>query len=393
MSAAAAAIAKRDVPATAAATNDSDVTSNSAPTGSVNLLTQAPDLSQLRKDGNPPVNMELADETDSDDDVILDLPDLKAKLPMEKARLLSNKAFNPLAVEDETEAKDKGFEESIKYATEKIYHLNDEIKALEKYVMDDSDERMCDLRKKKVLEEKALNLLINQQQRLLDLERKEAEFEEKRKNEMSKLGSNMEKIAEDVRKHKKGANLESQNKNNNNNNNISSSRSQKRQTKTKTKRKSSPKTRKHSETVNNILGAFSTKPSNLGANQANLGGKSKVSNNIDEIIIESSNSRQFAGGFNKLRSGMYNNNNNNNNNQNSSELNNGMRGNEQKSENNNNNNNNNNGNIGQASDTFGLGNAANFSFNSLGNNFGNVRGADFGPNQSNQGSPYQINSS
>ena len=101
MSAAAAAIAKRDVPATAAATNDSDVTSNSAPTGSANLLTQVLDLSQLRKDGNPPVNMELADETESDNDINLDLPDLNKNLP-EKARLLSNKAFNPLAVEDET---------------------------------------------------------------------------------------------------------------------------------------------------------------------------------------------------------------------------------------------------------------------------------------------------
>ena len=207
---AAAAAPKHDVPATAAATNDSDVTSNSAPTGSANLLTQVADLSQLRKDGNPPVNMELADETESD----LDLPDLNKHLNKnlpEKARLLSNKAFNPLAVEDETEVKDKGFEEPIKYATKNIYHLNDEIKTLEKHVMDDTDERMCELRKKKVLEEKALNLLINKQQRLLDLERKEAEFEENRKNEMSNFGSNMAKIAKDVRKHKRCVNFVSQN--------------------------------------------------------------------------------------------------------------------------------------------------------------------------------------
>ena len=417
MSAAARAIAGREVAATeedhaggTAAQDtiaDSDITSNSAPTGMA-IDTQVDDLSQLRKNNN-----QIIDLNETDEDIDLDVPDL-------------NRSFGSneeLVTDDNIEVKDKNYEVSINKITAEIDAINERIHTVSKGEMDDSEVNwdLSKLKEQKAINTRILNGMIELQQQQMEKERIESDEKKIIDDTMETpgLGKSLPKIARDVRKHRSGkiyvtstnsnSNLNSNSNTNKANKKVSFSKIPKSKTKTKTKQN-------HSKTVRNILNSFEEGPrQNLGGmnnNNENLpesglnsngnGINSRNNNNISSKGGINSSKRsnnnninnsqvkpgtgfsRFGAGMSYIPSNPYlskfgNNNNNSNSNRNNSNNSNENSNNSNNEEDNLNNNNSNSRRFTSGMGAFNLSNAQSFGFNSLGSNFNynNSRGGDF----------------
>ena len=247
------------------ATIDSDVTSNSGPTGAV--ASSDVDLSQLRRDGNPSVAMESISNADT-----INADDFEE----EDEDIAANVAKN-----------DKYYQGSVQRLMGEIDVINEKIGKLEKFEHDDDHavQQIKKLKEEKEERRRLLDLAMNEQQKALEKEEL-ARDEEK----MSVLDCDS-----NTRIHRSGRTFYTGNNNNNNNNlpvSVAPVR-QKQKQKQKEKEKVNSNVREPSRTVGNLLRAVNAQP------HMNLGG------NIEAECKDFSNNDNLTGRSKRVSFGMF----------------------------------------------------------------------------------------
>ena len=253
MSAAAKHIMSREVDltvpdiATGVGTVDSDVTSNSGPTGAP--ASSDVDLSQLRKDGNQSIGMESASGAET-----INADDFDEEEDED--------------IEAEVIKKDKFYQSSVQRLMTEIDQINGQITKMEKNERGDSDaiREVKKLKREKEERRRLLDLAMNEQQKAL--EKEELRREQEEKQSVLDFDSN-------TRIHRSGRTFFTGNNENNNNNRNSpisgpiAHQKQKTKQKQKEKEKTKQKVRESSRTVGNLLRAVNTQPhKNLGGDIA-----------------------------------------------------------------------------------------------------------------------------